>query len=753
MSIRCGRSPVLRFVIAMSLAGTSLPPLAAAQTQQSDPASSAEEKTMRAIRVEGESDETTENTGSYTSPKMSTATLLPLSTRETPQSVTVITRARIEDQNMIKASDALKYTPGITPHTWSGPNREAYFSRGFVIENFTYDGLPAATTTAGSHGLLNDLAIYDRVEIVRGATGLSQGTGSPSATINFVRKRPTDAFQADIDVKVGQWDYYGATVDVSGPLNDSASVRGRAVGSASTSDSFQDVVGEDRRVLYAIGEVDLGERTMLTAAASYQSNSDISTWAGLPTAQDGSDLNLPRSTFAGNDWNYWETDNTSVYVSIDHRFTNDWKVVGAVNTIDVDTSRCVTGIVMNSTGAFDLNANCGEDDLKRTSVDLRAQGPFALFGRDHDLVVGGAGREAKESGAIAGYATLLVVTDTDIRAWTHDAPRPNLSGPAPDGPIDYYYGGKVRERGFYSAARFNITDPLKLIVGARVDWFERDFRGDYYNVWVDEGTQPFWDGWDENYEYDRHVTKYAGVTYDLTKQMTLYASYTDVFQPQDAKDKNGKFIDPVVGKNYEVGIKSSFADGLLGLDAAVFRIDNDNIAQIDPTCPPTPGCSRPAGLVRSEGFDIEVLGRLTSSWEIGGGYTYANPKTIKNPDDPSVEGQPIDTHLPRRLFKATTTYRLPGDKWRVGGGLRWQSDIDHFNDWMGYDYRTEQEAYTIVDAMLSYEHNDNFGVQLNVTNLFDETYWRVINTQPVEWGGNALYGEPRRTMVSGRYRF
>lgn len=687
----------------------------------------------------------TEGSGSYAGTTMRTATLLPLTARETPQSVTVITRARIEDQAMVKASDALKYTPGITPHTWSGPNREAYFSRGFAIENFTYDGLPAAYTTAGGHGLLNDLAIYDRVEIVRGATGLSQGTGSPSATINFVRKRPTQVFQASIEGTIGQWNHLGAVADLAGPLNEAGNVRGRMVVSGSKSDSFQDVVGEDRGLFYAIGEVDLGARTLLTAALTHQRNSDVSTWAGLPTAKDGSDLKLPRSTFLGNDWNYWDTENTSIYTSIEHRFANDWKLVGAVNHIDVDQARCVTGISMNTTGGFDLNGNCGEDRLKRTSIDVRAQGPFGLFGRKHDLVVGAAAREGTESGDIAGYGTLLVASDIDIYNWGHNAPMPDWRNL-----IDYHHASKTREHGIYASTRFSITDPLKLIVGARVDWFKQESSGSYFDSWA---TMQWVTPDPQGHEYNNHLTKYAGITYDLGERATLYASYTDIFQPQDAKDKLGAFIKPIIGKNYETGVKTSFADDQLQLDAAVFRIEQENIAQADPTCPPTPGCSRPSGLVRSQGFDLELLGRLTPSWDIGAGYTYANPKTIRNSDTPSLEGTLNDTHLPRRLLKATSTYRLPGGQWRVGGGLRWQSDVYHHDNQDGYDYRTEQKAYTVVDAMVGYEHDKKLSVQLNVTNLFDKHYWRVINTQPVVWGGNALYGEPRRLMLTTRYKF
>lgn len=228
--------------------------------------------TLAPVTVTAQADRaTTENTGAYTTGSMSTATKLSLSIRETPQSVTVMTRQRMDDEGMVTLSDAIRATPGLVVSK-GGPERDGYYSRGFWVGNVTYDGLPTSMDTSwyGSDVLLSDLAVYDRVEIVRGATGLASGSGDPSAAINLVRKRPTKETQISLSGNAGSWNRYGLQADVSGSLNESRTLRARAVASTQDNESFQDVVSSRRNILYLTGEADLGTRTLLTVGASRQ---------------------------------------------------------------------------------------------------------------------------------------------------------------------------------------------------------------------------------------------------------------------------------------------------------------------------------------------------------------------------------------------------------------------------------------------------------------------------------------------------
>lgn len=687
----------------------------------------------------------TEGSGSYTTGSMGTATKLPLSIRETPQSVTVITRQRMDDQAMLKVSDALVNTPGITAHSQSGPGREMYFSRGFQIDNYTFDGLP--TTMAVGQLLLNDLAMYDRVEVVRGSAGLTQGTGTPSAAINFVRKRPTREFQANLQGQVGSWDHYGLQADVSGPLNEAGTLRGRALVLGRDSDSFQEVAEEQRQLYYLIGEADITADTLLTLSVSHQKNNDITTWSGLPSDPYGRDLKLSRSTFLGNKSDFWDTINTNAFASLEHRFANDWKINLSANWITVETDARRSGAGYHAaTQAYRQTGLGTKSDTDRASYDLNLQGPFALLGRDHELVLGASHRTVENDDRTAGYWILAPILETDMNVhdWHHDAVWPGSF----DDHFDAESTTEERQRGYYVTTRLNLADPLKLILGARLDWYDRTSEGqsiDATGAWVPNSSE---------FSYDRHLTKYAGLVYDLDAQHSVYVSYTDIFKPQNSRDTSDKFIEPIVGKNYEAGIKGEYFDGALNTNASVFRIDQENLAMAlddQPTsCPfyPTRTCYEASGLVRSEGYELEAQGALTSNWQLGGGYNYVSSE-IRKDANPSRIGTKRNTNLPRKQFKLFTSYRLPGDQWRVGANLRWQDSVYDAGTLRGTPYRFEQDAFVVADAMVGYQHDEHLDVQLNVTNLFDKTYYRIIPTS----GGNALYGEPRKFMLTAKYSF
>ncbi|HVL01125.1 MAG TPA: TonB-dependent siderophore receptor [Dongiaceae bacterium] len=691
----------------------------------------------------------TEGTESYTTGPMTTATQLPLSIRETPQSVTVMTRERMDDLGAKTATDLLRNTPGITS-TATAPYRETFMARGFEVDNYLIDGLPLVASQTRSANLLTDLAMFDRVEIVRGSTGLTLGSGSPSAAVNFVRKRPTREFQSYIQGEIGRWDHYATEADVSGSLTESGGLRARAVARWQDSDSFQDIATEDRKLAYLIGELDLGRNTVLSLSFTHQDNDNNTTYGGLPTAADGRDLGLPRSTYFGNTWTYWDDTSSSVYGSLEHRFDNDWKLNFSITQMWGEEDMLRAGVLLNDNGGWDQNGGRADYDHDRLSYGLFAQGPFRLFNREHALVMGANYRLAKENQATAGYWPLYTyATNIDIYNWHHNPPKPQFEN-------DYHSGFDEEEYGAYTTARLNLADPLKLIVGLRVDWFDYDSQS-RWNEWDDtNGVRLGWTSWEEQYGYDKQLTPYGGLIYDINSQHSTYVSYTEIFDPQNERTASNEYIEPIVGETYEFGIKGEYFDGLLNVALSVYRLDQGNKAIPAGTCPfdPSQTCYKPAGLVRSEGYDLEIQGALTHNWQIGGGYTHVET-TIEKDEDPANEGSDVNTDLPTDQFKLTTTYRFGEGTWRVGGNLRWQNDVyfEELYDSMPDAFRTEQDAYTIVDLMLGYKPVAQLDLQLNVTNAFDKTHYSSIQAQPPQWGGNAVYGEPRNVMLTARYEF
>ncbi len=169
----------------------------------------------------------TEDSGSYNTSSMSTATGLNISARETPQSVSVLTKQRMRDQNLNSVESAVNNITGISVRQFDS-DRFGFTSRGMAVNNVMRDGVATFYDTRFNYGDNTlDTDMFDRIEVVRGAAGLMAGPGNPSAVINLVRKRPTQDFRGSVSAGVGSWEKWRTALDISGPLNSEGSVRGR----------------------------------------------------------------------------------------------------------------------------------------------------------------------------------------------------------------------------------------------------------------------------------------------------------------------------------------------------------------------------------------------------------------------------------------------------------------------------------------------------------------------------------------------
>lgn len=683
----------------------------------------------------------TEGTRSYTTPSMATATKLPLSIRETPQSVTVVTRQAIEDQGALALKDVIQNVPGVFYWT-SGPQRQRFYARGLSVDNLLFDGLPVTLSSSQlSQDLVDpNIAIYDRVEIVRGAAGLTIGSGNPAAAINLVRKRPTLKPQFSIAGNAGNWNRYGVEADLSGPLDKGGTLRARVVGTYNDEESFRDREHSKRSMVYGIIEKDFGSRTTLSISAVHQEDDlDGNGFTGMPVAADGSHLALPRSTSYASDWEYWNKDSTSLFASLEHRFDSGWKVNLSAYKVWANLNMLGHYIRSNvSAGTYDLLNALNEHEENQSSYGLYASGPFKLFGREHELVFGGGHRRVQfdgntnQGGLMAGNIDLYNFDPSAIA-------KPNIT-------ILPWLDSDIKEFNAYATTRLNLADGLKLIVGGRLDWY------DYTDA------QPRWN-LTNHYEVHHHLTKYAGLIYDLDNHHAVYVSYTDIFKPQNYYDVDRNLLPPVVGKNYEIGIKGAYFDNALNISLALFRMDQENRAarisdQTQCSTYPTATCYEAAGLVRAEGIDFEIDGAITPDWQITAGYSHTLAKYRQDADATKI-GTLFDTDVPRHLVKVLTNYRLPGnlDRIRIGGSFYWQSTIYNNGVTSGIAYHEEQKSYALVGLNASYQATENFDIRFNINNLFDKKYFRSLTGQSGLAFPTSVYGDPRNAMLTARYRF
>jgi outer membrane receptor for ferric coprogen and ferric-rhodotorulic acid len=696
-----------------------------------------EAQTLQPVVVRGALDPTTEGTGSYAAQASNTSTRLNLSVRETPQSVSVITRQRMDDQGLATLADVVDNTPGLVMNTAGnrGSDTSPIYARGFQVENYQVDGVNQVYSNYKGIFQTADMAPYDRVEVIRGANGLMSGVGAPGATINLIRKRPTREFQARASVETGSWDLYRTEVDLSSPLNEAGTVRGRLVAAWQENGSYLERLQERSKTLYGIVEADLGPDTLATLGFLFQ-NQDATghSRGGLPMFySDGGRTDWDRSKSAAADWAYSRRHNQTWFASLEHRFGNGWRVKGtldhSVYRYDEVLGYALGGYPDRATGAgVNLWAGRWAGKPVQNSLDVYATGPFSLLGREHELVVGTTVSRTRDETSpyglwyLSGWSSAI----DDIYTW---------DGRTPDAPDNPATGDTVNRENLtsaYATARFKPTDRLSLIIGGRVTSWENIKDTHYYNGSADHL---------DRHESDR-LTPYAGIVYDLSDEWSVYASYTDIFKPQNNQDASGNYLDPLLGRSYELGAKGELLDGGLNVSAALFRVQQDNFAVS------LPGVKTPDGSQAYEavsgtttrGIDLEASGEVLPNWQVSASFTRALSQ--------DREHATLNTNVPQNTVKLFTSYRWPGigRGLTVGGGVRWQSRAyTKLNDPLGRQRVVEQDAYAVVDLMARYQISRDVSARLNVYNVFDTDY----HPDP----GSTYYGAPRAFRIGVDMRF
>ncbi|UHL97720.1 Fe(3+)-pyochelin receptor FptA [Pseudomonas aeruginosa] len=665
-----------------------------------------------------------ESTSATQPPGVTTLGKVPLKPRELPQSASVIDHERLEQQNLFSLDEAMQQATGVTVQPFQLLTT-AYYVRGFKVDSFELDGVPALLGNTASSP--QDMAIYERVEILRGSNGLLHGTGNPAATVNLVRKRPQREFAASTTLSAGRWDRYRAEVDVGGPLSASGNVRGRAVAAYEDRDYFYDVADQGTRLLYGVTEFDLSPDTLLTVGAQYQHIDSITNMAGVPMAKDGSNLGLSRDTYLDVDWDRFKWDTYRAFGSLEQQLGGGWKGKVSAEYQEADSRLRYAG----SFGAIDPQTGDGGQLMGaaykfksiQRSLDANLNGPVRLFGLTHELLGGVTYAQGETRQDTARFLN-LPNTPVNVYRWDpHGVPRPQIGQYTSPGTTT------TTQKGLYALGRIKLAEPLTLVVGGRESWWDQDTPA-------------------TRFKPGRQFTPYGGLIWDFARDWSWYVSYAEVYQPQaDRQTRNSEPLSPVEGKTYETGIKGELADGRLNLSLAAFRIDLENNPQEDPDHPGPP--NNPfyisGGKVRSQGFELEGTGYLTPYWSLSAGYTYTSTEYLK--DSQNDSGTRYSTFTPRHLLRLWSNYDLPWQdrRWSVGGGLQAQSDYSV--DYRGVSMR--QGGYALVNMRLGYKIDEHWTAAVNVNNLFDRTYYQSLFNP--NW--NNRYGEPRSFNVSLRGAF
>lgn len=645
--------------------------------------------------------------------KTDTATKLELSIFETPQTVTAVSRAQLDEFALTSISDVLNYAPGITVEEVE-TNRTYYTARGFDIVNFQYDGVGIPFISGLNLGQ-QDTAIYEKVEIVKGSAGLITGLANPSATINYVRKRPSDDLQASAALSLGQWQNKRAEVDIATALSDS--VRARAVVAYDNGETHLDRNENTTQLGYGIFEFDLSDNTMLTAGYSYDRNESKGVlWGALPLLYtDGSRTNYDVSTSNAPDWTFANTTQKQSFAELEHHINQNWTahlhLTHNQSTYDSNLFY-VYGTPERGTevGLFGY-ASAYERDEEQLNVDLFVSGDFSLFERNHQLVLG-------YSDSDTNLAEASHYNNTDgfpvLGADWAKGNTPAMDFPDHD-PATSSTDIDLSQKAFYVAARLNVLDNLALLLGARNTELEQ--TGVSY-------------GGESNASANKTVP-YFGVTYELIDSLMLYSSYSEVFKQQTWVNSELQPLGATVGASSELGLKKSFNDERSVLTLAAFSSEQSDFGVFVARNESGIAIYRTAEL-SSSGYELEFSGEVTDGLNIGAGLTVLD---IKEDDE---DARPF---IPTQLLKFSASYVFPSlPDLKIGSSVKWQ------NETTTSDGSYTQDAFTLLDIAAHYQINAQLSVSLNLENLGNEKYLNSL------YWSQAYFGEPRNMSATVRWK-
>ncbi len=698
-------------------------------TQQSFADDTQQLPTITVTAESEQSELSSEQSKAYIIQNSSTASKLNIPLKETPQTVNVLTRQQLDDFALDNTRDVMRNTPGIIVSNQE-TERTSYLARGFEISNVLVDGVGIPLEGYNYNNDNPDSFLFDRIEVVKGANALNNGIGDPGATINMIRKRPTQELQAALNASYGSWNTQRYEADVSSPLTQDGKVRGRVFGYQQTGDSYLDRYELEKNGIGAVVEADITDTTLLTAGYTETNHKPNGVnWGSNPLINtEGEQLSYSRNYNYSPSWAHWDSNIKSYFAELEQKLGGDWT---AKLTYDEKRTQRDSKLLFlsgkpgaNGTSGIFLYPGMYIDDNKEQQASLSFSGTYPLWGQRHEASLGyvWAKNRLDELGYAGSFVNPLT---TDLASFTPEEPSWDMSKTSGEMHI------RQKNQSLYAATRLHLNDDLKLLLGA--NYVQAESSGSSY-------------GTDTIYDEDK-VLPYAGLTYNFSPEYTGYLSYTSIFRPQTTRADDGSINKPIEGESYEVGVKGSWLDDKLTATMAVFRTEQSNYPLRDSDGIPTLRTTQVSDL-RSQGYEFGLAGQLTDHFNLSFGYTQFSLKDL-------INGGDARTFNPTQSFNLLTTYQVPQlPKLKLGLGVQWQDqtylDVPEATANGVITQKAgiiEQDAYALVNLMASYELNEHMTLQANGNNLTNEKYLFNFPNQ------QGFYGAPANYSVAVKFKY
>ena len=657
------------------------------------------------------------------------ATGLSLSVYETPQSLTILDAETIADFALVDINDMLSMTTGVNVDAME-TDRTIYNARGFDITSMYVDGIgiPFGDLIVGDL----DTAIYEKVEVIRGSNGLITGLGNPSGTVNYVRKRPSNEFDVNTTISVGRWNDRRLVADVSTPLTESGRWAVRLVGVYQDNESWLDLYSNNRTVGSVVLDGQIGNSvTMAFGYARQDNNSDGATWGAVPFIyNNGVQSDYDVSTTTAMDWTYWDTLTETAFAELTWQVSNNINLSSTLTQTDYEENSELfyaywntgldpdTGLGMNG---YPAKYDGSQDTLIWNTV---LETNFSAWQREHQFNIGVSLADSEAStqdfAALTGFDVM-----PSFPGWLGNEVKRPTWGPDYIAAEDDMSLNRV-----YASLLLSMSDQINLILGLS--------KVDYQNTGVSWGVSTDSD--------EDGGSPYLGLTWELADDLNLYASYSDIYQPQYYLDQNQQPLGSAEGQSFEMGLKKQFSNNLL-TSVALFKTEQENLQEFvgytdgdgvdDTDYSDDFNFAEYRGInVEAEGIEFEIAGYVTEEVRLQAGFTHLQ---IEDPN-----GDEARTHIPRNTLKLLAAWAPTWQpKLDLGLSARWQDEVHYDSDYG----RVEQDSYAVLGGYVNYAINDQLNVSLNLDNMFDEKYLSTVQSE------QSYYAMPLNYSVSVRWDY
>ena len=666
---------------------------------------------LDAISVTSDYESATGPVDGYRATRSSSATKTDTAIRDIPQSISVIPVSVLNDLGSISVERALDFAGGVSKqNNFGGLTLYEYSVRGFTTSEFYKDGFSANR----GYPSTPDVVSIERIEVLKGPAASLYGRGDPGGTVNIVTKKPRPEAFATLHTSAGSWDRYRTALDVNTPLDEDGNVLSRVNLAIEDGQSFRDHVDRERVFVAPSFSWQLNPDTTLLVESEFVRHR--STFDRGIVAPNNVWSGVSRSTFLGepNDGDI-DNHNNLLQAALEHHLNDAWKLRLASHYKQGKLWGFASEARALNADGHTVNRRYRErdNDWHDSITQLELRGLFDTGPWQHELLIGSEYENYRKNERVTTIAGSPYAVDIDQPVYGQPKPGGARSG------TDFFE--HVESRALNLQDQILFTDTLRGMLGARLERFEQG---------IDDHTRNT-----TNRQQHDALTQRAGLLYQLTPEIGLFANAFTSFKPNNGLDAAGRSFDPEEGVGYEIGIKSELFDDRLSSTLAAFHIEKKNVLALDPGT----DTSRAMGKARSQGFDLQVAGQVTDAVRVIGAFAYIDAEV--------TEGDKVIPTGSRILGVAKHSGSLLGVYAFQDGRLR-GSDLGAAFTYVGdrsgeagSDF--ELPAYHTVDLLAHYKASDNVTVGLNLNNVFDEKYFERSYSN--YWVNP---GEPRNFTVS-----